>query len=152
MADNKTLLTVAAIVLAVIVASTVILVAYAPKIRSYGTIIYNAPGIGLFSDAACTTNLTAIDWGTLEPGSVGQATAYAKNIGNVTGTLHFNASAWIPSAAAQYLSVTWTGENVTLPAGGILETVFSMHVDPAITGITNFENELNVWIVRVKQP
>jgi hypothetical protein len=45
-----------------------------------------AVNVGVYSDAACTLNLTSIDWGNVYPRGSVSRTIYVKNTGNVPMT------------------------------------------------------------------
>jgi hypothetical protein len=61
-------------------------------IPSTGLVV--AVNVGVYSDAACTLNLTSIDWGNVYPGGSVSRTIYAKNTGNVPITLSRATIAW----------------------------------------------------------
>ena len=67
-----------------------ILVAVALTATTYGAISVNkslstngsitvTPNLGLYSDSACITTLSTIDWGTITPGNNQTRTVYVKN-------------------------------------------------------------------------
>lgn len=68
-------------------------------INSSGNIT-TSPGIDVFSDESCSSELTRIDWGSIEPGSVTNRTIYVKNIGQgVSLVLSMSTSNWGPANA-----------------------------------------------------
>ena len=62
-------------------------------IPSSGMVV--AVNVGIYSDAACTLNLTSIDWGNVYPGGSVSRTIYVKNTGNVPMTLSMAATGGI---------------------------------------------------------
>ena len=72
-------------------------------IPSSGMVV--AVNVGVYSDAACTLNLTSIDWGSVYPDGSAQRTIYVKNTGNAPITLSMTTTSWNPG----YLSGTNRG-------------------------------------------
>ncbi len=64
-------------------------------IPSSGLVV--AVNVGVFSDSACTLNVTMIDWGTVYPGESVTRLVYVKNGGNVPLTLTLNTIGWNPA-------------------------------------------------------
>jgi hypothetical protein len=71
-------------------------------------------GISVYSDSACTTLCTTIDWGTLYPGDTANHAVYIKNTGNTTETLHLIISDWNPTQAATSMTLSWNKEGSQL--------------------------------------
>ena len=76
-------LTLAAIALT---ASTFAAINVSQNVTSTGTIV-TTPNIGVYSNSACTTNMTAINWGTVAAGGSVTQTVYVKNTGTGSITL-----------------------------------------------------------------
>jgi hypothetical protein len=77
----------------------------------------SAVGLSIYSNSGLTTPMSAITWGTLNPGGQTTVTIYLKNTGNIAENLTMNASNWSPSNANTYLTCTWTPTATTLAAG-----------------------------------
>ena len=105
-------------------------------IPSSGLVV--AINVGVYSDAACTLNLTSIDWGSVYPGGSVSHTVYVKNIGNVPMTLSMAATGWNPAGAAGQINVTWDKENVVLNSGQSSSATITLSVSPSISGVTSF--------------
>ena len=89
--------------------------------------------MGIYLDQACTTPLTAIDWGTtIQPGATITLDAWIKNVASYTMTLSNATSAWIPSHAPTYIHLNWDGTGKTLAHGDALKTTFTLTVDTNI--------------------
>lgn len=112
------------------------------KIGSSGSI--SAIGVGVYSDSGCTTPLTSISWGTLNPGGSVNYTVYVKNTGNIPVTLNMTTSNWNPSSASGYMTVTWNAEGYRLPASAVVQTVLTLKVSSSITNITNFSIDITI--------
>jgi hypothetical protein len=106
-----------------------------------GSII--AVGVGVYSDSSCTTALSTIDWGTLNPGASTTRTAYIRNEGTVPLTLSMATSAWNPTSASTYITLTWNVSS-TLPAGSVFQAVLTLSVSSSITGVTSFSFTITI--------
>ena len=62
------------------------------SIPSSGMVV--AVNVGVYSDSACTLNLTSIDWGNVYPGGSVPRTIYVKNTGNAPITLSMTTALW----------------------------------------------------------
>jgi len=107
--------------------------------------VITSVNVGVYQDVGCTQVLSSIDWGTLDPGATSNKTIYVKNSGNTQVSLNMTVSAWSPSNASNYITVTWNREGTVLNAGSSVTTLLTLSVSSSITGITNFS--FNVTIV-----
>lgn len=103
-----------------------------------------AVGVGVYSDSACTTALTAISWGTVNPGDVKTYTVYVKNTGNVPVKLNMTVSNWNPSSASSYITLTWNQEKSTLTAGQVVPAVLTLSVSSSVSGVTSFSFDITI--------
>ena len=117
-------------------------------IHSTGTINVVTPeptiGLGIFSDSGCTIPLSAIQWGTMNPGATIHSTVYLKNTGNVNIKLNCVFSNWNPAAADNYLDISWDCENRVIQPGQKVTAIFTLVISPNITGITTFSVDINI--------
>jgi hypothetical protein len=97
-----------------------------------------AVGVGVYSDTVCTSAVSTISWGDLNPGGVETYTMYVKNTGTVPVTLSMTTGSWNPSSASSYIGLTWNLQNSTLPAGSVVQAVLVLSVSSSITGVTSF--------------
>jgi archaellum component FlaG (FlaF/FlaG flagellin family) len=97
-----------------------------------------AVGVGVYSDSTCTTVLSAISWGTVNPGGVENYTMYVKNTGNVPVTLSMAVSNWNPSTASNYITLTWNKDKYLLPSGQVVQAVLTLSVSSSVSGVTSF--------------
>lgn len=100
--------------------------------------------LGVYSDSGCTTALSSVSWGTLDPGATSTATMYLKNEGNVPVTLSISASNWNPSSASSYFTLTWNRAGYVLAVGASVQAVLSLAVSSGISGITTFSFDITV--------
>mgnify|MGYP000140782920 CR=1 FL=1 len=105
-------------------------------IPSTGLVV--AVNVGVYSDVACTLNLTSIDWGTVYPGGSVSRTIYVKNTGNVPMTLSMAATGWNPAGAAGQINVTWDKENASLNSGQSTSATLTLSVLQSVSGVTSF--------------
>ena len=103
-----------------------------------------AVGVGLYSDSACTTALSAISWGTLNPGDVKTYTIYVKNTGTVPVTLNMTVGNWNPTSASSYITLTWNQEKYVLPAGQVVTAVLTLSVSSSVSGVTSFSFNITI--------
>ena len=111
-------------------------------IPSSGLIV--AINVGVYSDAACTLNLTSIDWGNVYPGDSVSRTIYVKNTGNAPIALSMTTASWNPASAAGQITVTWDKENALLNAGQSTSATLTLSVSQSISSVTSFS--LNIII------
>jgi len=106
--------------------------------------ITTSPNIGVYSDAACTTPISSVTWGSLTAGTSATQTVYVKNTGTGTMTLSLATSNWTPSAASTYLTVSWNKQGSTLTAGQSTTAILTLSVSASVTGITTFSNTITL--------
>jgi hypothetical protein len=109
---------------------------------SNGTI--NAIGVGVYSDPGCTTILSSVSWGTLNPGDTPARTIYVLNNGTIPVTLTMTYGNWSPASAQSYITLTWNKDNTILASGLNATAVLTLNVSSAITGVTNFNFNINI--------
>src|SRR5271157_3359879 len=94
--------------------------------------------VGVYSNSGCTTTLSSVNWGTLDPGSVGTSTIYVRNEGNVPVTLSISTSSWSSVTAQSFLTLAWNSDGYELAVGQTIQAVLSLTVSSSISGITTF--------------
>jgi len=94
--------------------------------------------VGAYQDSGCTQVLSAIDWGSVVPGSSSNRTIYVKNTGNAQISLNMTVNTWSPSSAANYMALTWNQESTVLNVGNSVATLLVLSVSASVTGITSF--------------
>jgi hypothetical protein len=108
-------------------------------LSSTGSIqIQTSEGIGIYQNFACTTELTTVPWGTLQPGGSQQVVCYIKNEGSSPTTLSLQTDNWTPGTATNYLSLDWDYNGASLNADDVVTVTLTLSVDSGITGITTF--------------
>ncbi|MCW4003142.1 MAG: hypothetical protein NWE95_04425 [Candidatus Bathyarchaeota archaeon] len=133
-----------------------VLVAIALTLTTYGAITVSknlsstgsinvTPNLGVYSDSGCTTTLSAIDWGTISPGSNITRTIYVKNTGTGTSlTLSMTTSNWNPTSANGPITITWNKEGTILTPGQSTAAVITLTTSQSISGITSFSVQISI--------
>jgi len=98
--------------------------------------------LGIYSDSGCTTVLSSISWGTLDPGGSTSATAYLKNEGNVQVMLSMTYGNWTPSSASSYFTLSWDRQSYVLSVGSVVQATLTLSVSSSISGITTFSFDI----------
>jgi hypothetical protein len=100
--------------------------------------------IDVYSDANCISSLQSINWGTLSPGDRKNVTIYVRNEGETSTVLALNASGWSPIEALDFMGISWNYSGSILPSGQTMPIMLTLTVDPNITGITDFDVNIDV--------
>ena len=126
------------IAVAVIVIMTSALAALQPSttVTHNGTI--QALNLGVYQDSACTQLLSTVNWGTLRPATSANKTIYVKNTGNAVVTLNMTVTAWSPSTASSYITLTWDRQNSQLAPGNSVPALLTLAVSADVNGFTDF--------------
>ncbi len=93
-------------------------------------------GIGVYSDAACTQNLTSITWGNIWPGNSSTRTCYIKNTGNSQITLTITTQDWNPTGINSNISLSCDREGAVIGPGQVVFTTLTLSVLPNAAGTT----------------
>jgi hypothetical protein len=112
-------------------------------LSSTGTIQTTA-GVGVYSDSQCNTPLTGIPWGILEPGANQNFVCYIKNEGNIPSTLSMYTANWNPSAAPNYITLSWDYNGQAVNPGDVIQVTFTLDVDVSISGIASFSFDITI--------
>ena len=107
-----------------------------------GTI--TAVNLGVYSDSACTQTVTALNVGTLNPGSTATQTIYVKNIGTVPETLTMAVNNWNPANASSSLTLSWDRQNYVLSAGQSIQATLTLTVASSTGSLTTFSCDVTV--------
>jgi hypothetical protein len=135
------LLTIAAFALT---ASTFAAVQVNQSVNSIGTIA-TSPNIGIYSDASCTNSISSMNWGSIAAGGSSSQTVYVKNTGTGSMTLSMIISAWSPTNANSYITISWNKEGNVLASGQVATATITVTVSSSITGISSFSNTITFY-------
>lgn len=134
------LMFISGIILGVFLTTASSLYQTSTTISSVGTL--KAIGIKVYWDDSLTSEVNAVDWGTIEPGNQKNVTVYVYNEGNTPITLNISADNWIPSTASQYISLSWNYNGQELNAAASMSVTLTLTVSADITGISNFSFDI----------
>jgi hypothetical protein len=139
-----------------VIITALVLIAMALTVTTYGAItvsknlsstgsINASPNLGVYSDSACTTTLSSINWGTITPNSTVTQTIYIKNTGTGASlVLHMVPSSWNPTSASTYMTITWNRESTTLAPGASTAATITLTVSSSIVDITSFSVQITI--------
>lgn len=101
--------------------------------------------IGVFNDSACKNAVNAINWGSLNPGSLADAVLYLNNTGTDAASLNMTLGNWAPSNISSLLTVTWNKEGFVLKPNTVVSIDLTLQVSFATTfnGTFSFDITLN---------
>ena len=132
------------------------IIAIALTLTTYGALTSNknisttgginvSANLGVYSDSACQTPITTLNWGNLNPGATTTQTIYIKNTGaGVALSLNMTTSLWNPSIANGPITVTWNKESTQLAPGDSTPAVLTLTVSSSITNVTTFSVQINL--------
>lgn len=101
-------------------------------------------GVGIYWDAQCTSSVSGIDWGTLEPGSNKTVAVFIRNQGGFSANLTMDTSNWNPAKASDYAVLSWDREGYPLALGEVVQATFTLTVSADISGITTFSFDVTI--------
>jgi len=100
--------------------------------------------IGVYWDASFTNRTTAINWGTLDPGTTKSFSIYIRNEGNSALTLSMSTSNWSPSTASNYITLNWNYNGQTVNPNGYVGVTFTLTVSNSIAGVSSFSFDISL--------
>jgi len=106
--------------------------------------IKTTEGLSVYSNLACTTPKTSIEWGELEKGGNSNVIIYVRNEGDSPLTLSLVTSDWNPSSAADFLNISWNYNNQPLNPDQVVQITLTLTVDSDAQGI---DFGVNLFIV-----
>ena len=124
-------------------ASTLAVLTVNQNIDSSGTVT-TSPNIHVYSNSACTNNMTTVTWGSITAGGSTTQTIYVKNTGTGTLTLGLSSTNWSPAQASTYITVSWDKQGTQLSAGQSTQATITITVSSSITSITDFSNTISI--------
>jgi hypothetical protein len=88
--------------------------------------------LGLYSDSACTLNVTALDFGPITVGGASTILCWVRNIGNSNEALSLATNTWSPANASQWLSVSWNQAGAVLAKNQVVAANLTLNVSPSV--------------------
>jgi hypothetical protein len=103
-----------------------------------------AVGVGIYQYQNCTSPVTSINWGILNPGTSVNDTVYIRNEGNTPAMLSMTTSNWNPSNASSCITLNWNYDGQTLSVNQVIQVKFTLAISSSISGITNFSFTITI--------
>lgn len=119
---------------------------WAHQVRNVGVI--RTIGVDVYRDESLAEILDIINWGVFDPGENKGVPAWVKNTGNDAQKLVMWTESWNPTNASDWITLTWNYDGSWIPVNASISVVFTLSVDPEITGITNFS--FDIWVKGVR--
>ena len=99
-------------------------------------------GVKVYSDSACSSKLSSINWGTMEPGESQNLTIYIRNEGNSAANLSLSTANWSPSNASQSMALTWDYDMKPIASNEVVKIVLTLAVSDTVSGVTDFSFDI----------
>ena len=114
------------------------------NVQSSGAITSSA-NLGVYSNSACTTLLSNINWGTLTPGGATTQTIYLKNTGSdLSLALRMATNEWTPTGANGPITLTWNKDGTILQSGQSVAATFTLSASSSIANVTSFSVQITI--------
>jgi hypothetical protein len=110
------------------------------SIGSRGTV--KTEGVGVYEDSSCSSAVSWVDWGTVEPGSTKNVSIYLRNEGNYAVTLFMFADNWYPSDASSYMALSWDYADQAVDPQEVVQTTLALSTSSGVEGITDFSFDI----------
>jgi len=99
--------------------------------------------VGVYWDVNCSSTVSSIEWGQIEPGSAKNVSLFIRNEGKSAASLFLGTDNWTPSNASEFMTLSWDYDNQTLAppdedSYDILLVALTLQVSPSIEGIESF--------------
>ncbi|MGD0203766.1 MAG: hypothetical protein ABSC20_07685 [Candidatus Bathyarchaeia archaeon] len=148
MAKRKLSITTAVVTLVIIgialALTTFAAITTSTTVPATGTVTTSA-GLAVYSNSACTTSLSSINWGTLTAGGTTTQTIYVKNTSTgLSLSLNMTTSGWSPASANGPITVTWNPQSTDLQPGASTAATLTLTVSSSISDITSFSVNINI--------
>jgi hypothetical protein len=116
---------------------------YSIIIRSGGTV--NLPvGVGFYWDSDCSSPVSFIDWGDIQPGSTVNVTLFVRNEGGQAISLNITAENWNPIETTSYMTFDSDYGDQTINPQETIQITLSLTTSSSIEKITTFGFDINV--------
>ncbi len=100
--------------------------------------------VELYTDPYLSVPCTSLNAGSVAPGGSVTQTVYVKNSGNMAMILSMAVSAWNPSNAGSYLTLTWNRGGYVLGAGGSVVAILTLQAAASTGSLTTFSCNVTI--------
>ena len=104
----------------------------------------NSIGVTVYSDITVSDRLDSIDWGSLRPGGNKTVQCYIRNTGETAEILTLQTDNWEPSAATEYITLTWDYDEQPLNVNEVIEVNLTLDVAVNIQGVSSFVFDITI--------
>ncbi len=94
--------------------------------------------VEVYSDSAYTQSCTAVNVGTLNPGSSVSQIIYIKNTGTIPVTLSMITSNWNPTTASSHLTLSWNRQNHLLDTEQVVQATLTLTAASNVDSLKTF--------------
>lgn len=109
-------------------------------INSQGTV--KVIDVGVYWDNNCSSAVSSISWGNLDPGSTKNVTVFIRNEGNEVTNLSLTTENWNPLNATNFIALYWDYDDRALNSYDIVQVTLTLGVSPETEGITSFSFDI----------
>jgi len=95
-------------------------------------------GVGVYWDSNCSSRVSSINWGIIEPGEQKNVSIFIRNDGNANITLSLSTEDWNPANAMNYMTLTWNYNGQPLSFNQVIPVTLTLSLSSNATGITSF--------------
>ena len=94
--------------------------------------------IDVYSNQACTSSLTNVDWGEIEVGGDSNSVIYVKNNGDVYVVISIDSENWSSSTASNNMELSWDYNGIPIGPGEVRQITLTLSVDTDCPELSNF--------------
>ena len=94
--------------------------------------------INLYSDQACTTPLTSVEWGEITAGGDSNIVVYVKNSGDTSVLLSLTTENWNSLTSKNNMDLSWNYDGSLITSGQIRQVTLTLSVDPVCPDLNSF--------------
>ena len=94
--------------------------------------------IDIYSNQACTSTLTNVEWGEIEAGSHSNSVIYVKNNGDVSVIISLTSENWSSSVASNNMVLSWDYDGTPLMSDEVRQITLTLSVDPDCPELSSF--------------
>jgi len=115
------------------------------SIGSKGTV--RTVGVGVYWNSNCSSAVSWVDWGTVEPGSTKNVSIYLRNEGNDDVSLFVVADNWYPPDASNYMTLSWDYADQTIDPQEVVQATLTLSTSSGMEGITDFSFDIIIGVI-----
>ena len=106
------------------------------SIESHGSV--KKIKVGLYWNENCSSTVSFIEWGDIEPESAKNVSLFIRNEGTVAASLFLSTDNWNPSNASEFMTLTWDYNGQTIDPFEIVLVTLTLQVSSEVAEISSF--------------